>query len=501
MNIKRSIILVSLLLLVLLQWTVTASASDDLLKEGINEYKAENFEEALDLLHKAREQQPNSSLAAFYLGLSYKQVGEYRLAENQFRDSLTLVPPVKDAYIELAEVLYILDELKEAQDLIAESEKENIKPGHTAFLKGLVLLKRGNFQDAVEAFRKAKEFDPSLSQPADFQIATAYLKERRFNEAKKSLRAVLEVNPTSELASFAKEYEKALTRTLEMYEPWRFTVGIAYQYDDNVVLKPSTAIPDIEITGEKDSSLVGTFGIDYIPLSSGPWIFNAQYNLYTNTYRNTNSHNLIVQSLSFIPGYNFSKGAISLPLSSNYVWVHEKEYLATFSTKPTLSIMFIPGHIGQFSIGYEKREFLQSPPDKDEDRDADAYSVSAGYVHPFSGGRGMFNLKYEFSKEDTKGKNWINNGNRINTGLLIPMSDRVKLIMSGDLFMQDYKNTHTIFGKKRQDVIYTGSGTLMFEILRGLNVLLQYTHATADSNIAIYDYNRNIYTAGFEYRF
>jgi hypothetical protein len=113
----------------------------------------------------------------------------------------------------------------------------------------------------------------------------------------------------------------------------------------------------------------------------------------------------------------------------------------------------------------------------------------------------MFNLKYEFSKEDTKGKNWINNGNRINTGLLIPMSDRVKLIMSGDLFMQDYKNTHTIFGKKRQDVIYTGSGTLMFEILRGLNVLLQYTHATADSNIAIYDYNRNIYTAGFEYRF
>ena len=38
-------------------------------------------------------------------------------------------------------------------------------------------------------------------------------------------------------------------------------------------------------------------------------------------------------------------------------------------------------------------------------------------------------------------------------------------------------------------------------MVRGLYINLQYTYARADSNISVYDYDRNIYTAGIEYRF
>src|SRR3989304_7804579 len=71
------------------------------LSRGIEEYKDENFEEALEILVKAREEDPASSLSAFYLGLTYKQLMNYKDAEVNFSDAVTLNRPVQDAVVAL----------------------------------------------------------------------------------------------------------------------------------------------------------------------------------------------------------------------------------------------------------------------------------------------------------------------------------------------------------------------------------------------------------------
>jgi len=471
------------------------------LKKGIEEYGAENYEEALELLQKASEQQPGSSVVAFYLGLTYKQTGKYKEAAKRYRDALLFTPPVLDAYTELIEVLYNLNELKEAKEWIAKAEKNKIKPANIAFLKGLVLVKEGKNKDAINAFLKAKELAPSLSQSADFQIAMVHTKERRFAKARETLKALMNVDPTSELASFAKEYEKSIAKVLETYRTWRAAVGIAYQYDDNVLAKPSTAITGVDITGESDKSMINTFRIDYAPLISGQWSFNGQLNFYANTYSRIHTYNVMAPSLSLIPGYNFQDGMITVPLSYSHIWLREREYMSVTAAKPTLSVMLAPGHIGQFSMGYTKRELLQAPINSDEDRDGDIYSASAGYLYPFAGGKGMFNGRYEYSRDAADGVNWDNTGNRITLGLLVPLLDKLNLTASGDMLVQDYKNVHTAFGLKRKDKIYTGGLGLTYEILKDFNMNLQYSHTRADSNIAVYDYKRNAYIAGLELRF
>ena len=179
-------------------------AIENFLEKGISEYRIENYEEALELLIKARERQPQSPEAAFYLGMTHKQMGNYRESYRNLKDSIHLTPPVKDAYPELIEVLYYLNELTEAKNWINRAEKEGVKPAPVAFLKGLILLKEGKNTQAIEALKKAKEMDPSLTQPADFQIAIAHAKEKRFKEANESLKAVISMDPVSELASFCK---------------------------------------------------------------------------------------------------------------------------------------------------------------------------------------------------------------------------------------------------------------------------------------------------------
>jgi tetratricopeptide (TPR) repeat protein len=491
-----------LLLVFLFQPESNSYATEVRLDKGIEEYRAENYEEALDTLLTVRYQQPASSMAAFYLGLTYKQLKDYRQAEIHLRDALDLSPPVIDAYVELAEALYTLDRTDESLRLIEKSEKEGIRTAYAAFLKGLVLLKKDRTGEAIKAFTRAKELDNSLEQPSDFQIAMAHIQAQRFEDAKKSLRAIEQIDPASDLASFAKEYEKALERTVGIYRPWQFRAGLAYQFDTNVILKPTTQIPGVSISGEEDSSIAGTFNASYAPLFKSPYFLRFYYNFYSNTYFNLNSYNLIAQNLSVVPGYNFSEAAFSMPLSYAYYLIDGRGYMGLLSIRPTLQFIVRPNHLVQVSAGYDKRELFDGPLHSDEDRDGHVFNASAGYIHTFKQGKGALSLAYEFSNEDTDGKNWANLGSRFLFSLLIPEPVRkTDFVLSGDFLLQHYKNTHSVFGVKRKDETFTISATLLAELVKGLNLNLQYSYIRADSNIAVYDYDRNIYTAGLEYRF
>ena len=70
------------------------SQETNLLKDGIEQYKGENYEEAAEILIKARKQDPKSSPAAFFLGLTYKQMMDYPKALKNFRDAVTLTPKI-----------------------------------------------------------------------------------------------------------------------------------------------------------------------------------------------------------------------------------------------------------------------------------------------------------------------------------------------------------------------------------------------------------------------
>jgi len=500
---RRKIICFIFLVGILMIGEAENLSAQSLLDIGIKEYKAENYEEALEILTKAKSQQPDSSLIAFYLGLTYKQMGNYREAAGQFKEGLRLSPPAKDAYPELIETLYYLNEIKEAKDWIMRAETERVKPGHLSFLRGLILLKERDEKGALKAFKKAKELDSSLSQTSDIQMARIYARQKRFSEAKESLKAVISVDPTSETASFAKEYEDALARSVKKYKPWSVIAGVAYQYDDNSLLKPSKRIPDVDISGEKDSSIVTTLRFIYTPLLKHPWVLTGQYTSYTNTYFDNHRVNLINQSISLTPGYNFNRGVITLPTSFSYQWLREKEYMHLTQTRPTLHLMLSTDHIVQFSTGYARREMLRSPPnhDRNEERDGNIWSLSPGYLRPFKGGKGLFYFHYEFSDDNTEGKNWENVGNRFTLGLIFPIVEKVSLSISGDILLQDYRHTHTFYGMERSDRIYYGSSGIRWEILKGLKLNLQYAHTRADSNIDVYEYRRNVVQLGVEYTF
>jgi len=209
------------------------------LERAIWEYKHENYEEALEILTTLRQTKPDSSLVAYYLGITYKQMQNYAAAKEPLVAAATLQPRIKNAVMELIDLLYKKGDLDEAKRWIQLAEKESLFPAQTAFFKGLVLMKENaDIQDIEEAFSRAKSLDPAIANTCDYYLGLAYVKSKKTKEAKKLFQDISLKAPGTSVAAFADQYIGAISRKEEVTRPFRGNIGAAVQYDDNVVLFP-----------------------------------------------------------------------------------------------------------------------------------------------------------------------------------------------------------------------------------------------------------------------
>ena len=473
-------------------------------EKGVKEFKEENFEEALEYFSEARRLDPTSTSAAFFLGLTHKYLQNYKEAVPHLRDAVTLTPKIKEALTELIDVLYLTDNLEEAKKWIEVGEKEEVSPARIQFLKGLVLSKESKFKEAISAFEKAKELDKNLAQAAEFHIANAYVKEGKWKEASQRFKFALTIDPTTEMGLFARDYEKFLTAKLEREKPWRLSIGLAYKYDWNVVLRPTSGPVAQLISNEKDNALNGTLRAGYTaPFSfTSPFSLSFQYSLYTDTYAQLSAYNWISSVISAIPGYNFGKFSVSLPLIYGYNWLDRESYLYLKGLEPTVRFMTGENSIGEVSLAYFRKDYTNPPLDPLEDRDGYNWSGSFGWTYFLKGGEGLINLKYSLSKEHTDGLHWSYTQHKFSLGFLYPLIWNFKLQLSGEAAPTNYRNTHTVFNKKRSDDIYSGSVGLIYSIFKNFDAIANYSFTRDISNIPIlYDYKKHIVSLGLEFRY
>ena len=280
------------------------SQESSLLKDGIEQYKEENYEEAAEILIKARGQNPKSSPAAFFLGLTYKHMMNYQKALENFRDAVTLTPKIREALVELIDIAIQLRELEEANKWIAVAEEQKIFAPRIAFLKGQLLVKEGKNLKAVEAFEKARSLDESLSQSVEFQIALCYMKEKDLKKAKERFQASILQDPESDIATFARQYQDMVEKRIELERPFRITLAVSGKYNTNLLSNQNDHEFTHGGTNEEVYSTAPSLRINYAPRLKGPWLFTAQYAFSGDFHdKHSTSRDTISNSISIFPGY------------------------------------------------------------------------------------------------------------------------------------------------------------------------------------------------------
>lgn len=472
------------------------------LEKGIGQYKHENYDEALPTLLKAVEEAPNSTLASYYLGLNYKQLQNFKAAIPNLRIAVTKSPKIKGALIELIDCLYRYNELEEANKWILEAEREGIRPAQVSFLKGLVRQKEGKMEEAITSFEKAKKLDSTMVQAGNYQIGLAHLKEKKFDKAEKSFGQVALILPSSNLAKYANEYLNALDRRRDATQPWRYTFGMFWQYDDNVVLKPGDESLAVDIASAGDSRQVYTVQIENNRRSEdNEWGLKNQYNLYISDQNDLSFYDTVVNSFSIQPNRYTDNSVLSFPVTYSHSIVDSRGYLHNPTLGTTYNHIYNNENMGQVFLRYGYKNYLFTPSTDDENRDANTFDTGLGWFRFFDKRNGFYSFRYAYNQEWTKGDNWDYSGNRLSATALIPIEDLFKITLSGSTYFQDFKNVHTVFGESRDDIVYTASTMLNYELNDSTELRLQYTYVRDDSNLSVFDYVRNIYSTGVQFKF
>lgn len=471
------------------------------LEKAIGQFKHENYEEALSLFKKAREEDPKSTVAAYYLGLTYKQLQDYKAAIPNLTDAVTTAPKIKGALIELIDCYYQTNKPDEAKKWIAEAEKEGIRPAQVAFLKGLVLAREGNPDEAIKSFENAKALDPAMAQACDYQIGIAYLKEKKFDYAKKAFKEVIIQAPGSNMANFANQYMDALEKRAEAMKPLRLSLGFAVQYDDNVVLKPDDSSLAANISEKSDYRYVYTARGEYDKRFSDKFGVKFQDSFYYSKQNGIGFYNSLTNAATLQPNFYFEKSLLGLPVGYTYSEVDGRTYLVSPSAGAIYNQVINGNNMAQALLTYQYKDYRWSPSTAAENRDGSNLGGGLGWFLFFAKNKGFINLRYGLDNDWAKGDNWEYLGNRGTAAVLIPLTEKINFTVTGDIYRQDFRDTHTIYGKKRKDTIYTVSPLLAYKFYKDWEFQFQYTYVKDNSNINVYEYNRNLYSAGMEIKF
>lgn len=502
--------IVFLFFLILIFFVPSASGqTPPSLQEGIRQYQADNYEEAVELFKKARSEMPQFTLAAFWLGMAYKVQSDYPNALPHLTDAVTLKPPIKEALVELIDVLYRLDKIEEANRWLAVAERDKIYPAKTAFLRGMLLAKQGKYAEAIVAFEKSKTLDKSYAQAADFQIGLAHMAERQYGQAAERFRATVVQDPVSDLGMYARRYQEVMEERVWIERPLRLTINLLGQYDTNMLQEPYS-YPGLTDAGEESSlGMLSTLRLDFVPIFKAPWLFNASYALSSSLHeKNSTTHDFLVNHLSVAPGYAF--GHFALNLSASYTHALKRDpsytnYMEQFGCGPLARVLLTDkkDQILEVYAGYLKKHYFRTPLTQDENQSAEGLGGHVSWIKLFESGAILI-LKYGFVMENADGNNWSNQGHRLSINGIIPLREKLKLQLGAEVHRQDYTNESTIpaFNRAiRRDTTYTGTAGLVWDIHRNVSLMLQYTAIRADANIFLYDFSRQVYSAGAEFRF
>ena len=497
-----------------------------ILQQGVEQYQQENYEEAIELFTRVRQQEPASAEAAFFLGMAYKQVLDYQKAAVHLRDAATFTPPVKEALVDLIDALYQTGRLDEAQKWIKMAEDVGAAPPRVAFLKGLVLARRDKNQEAIAAFEKSKQLEPSLSQAADFQIGIINIKERKLEKAKVRFQAIILQDPLSDLAGFARQYQAMVEERLYQERPLHLTVGVIGGYDSNIASNPLDSPAAVNVTDAKGEYLSSSVRLDYAPRLEEPWLFNAQYAAVSTVYSKfTHSHDSLANSFSVSPGYNFGRFALNFNASYTNVLLRTdpymaldpersspgyKRYLDYISAGPAFRYFMNQEHILEVFIGYDKKNYHHQAVYLPEDeRDTAGLREYVSWIWLFKE-NAFLNLRYDFAREHADGRKWDNDSHRVTLNLSVPVTSEetgkrlgpVTLQLTGSAYFQRYSyEVNWPPQEKRRDNVYTGSAGLTWRFWKYASLIAQYTRTQSNSNVWMYEYNRDQYALGCEFRY
>ncbi len=479
------------------------------LETGETQYKQEAkalYEKALKLFQRGAAEEPPHNLAVYYLGVVYGKLRRYDAAIPHLQKTVERRPDMVQARLDLAVAYYHVRRYREALTLLSEVTTKIPKNGLAHYYTGLCYAGLKDYTAAIASLKRSTQLHPRLLPYAHHYSGLAHLEQGQLEEAIQALHSAAAAAPQTKLAARSLELSRKIRRQqkqLEADKRWKVRLGIASEFDSNVVLQPDSGSTSEQISDDDDLRMTFSAGGSFDFWRTKAAYVTADYDFYQSLHRDLDDFDLQAHRLRLIGGWSPRPFLdLSLEGGSNYYRVGGDSYLLELYAMPTVGFFTRPWAYTKLSYRFVDQDYRISF--FDPARDADRHEVAVRQYFLMDGFERYVFIGYKYDQENpdrASGKDFRYDGNLVEAGLRMPGPGGTNLDLIYSFHNRDYdfpnSRTSPPFSRKRDDDIHWVSLTLRKSLTPTFEVYAGYRGTFNDSNIDAFEYHRHIGSIGF----
>lgn len=487
-----------------------SATSETLYAKGLVPFRAQRWEEANRLFEQAVQTDPNDAVALYYRGLARARLGYKQAAIEDLRRALELRPDLSGAALDLGILYFEAEEYEQAELWLRRAYEQPAHRFSAALFLGLTLLRRGNAEEARQLFSVAAK-DPALRASARYYEGIALLRLGEEEQARRALAEVPAELPGSELAQVAQEYLSAPAASVAARaKPWSVHADLGFEYDSNVVLAPDDeSIQDTRgISDQSDGrTVLGAGGSFRVVDAEHVWAA-LSYDFTQSLHFSLNEFDLQGHRIRLDVGSK--TGIVQFGVSGyyDYYLLDFEKYYQQGVGVPWVTLFERDVAATQLYYRFRARDFLDDPFDPYRDAYNHAFGVRQlvllGAVDRY------LSVGYQLDDENPisdDGDDFQYLGHQVDAHVRFAVRDWFDGLTGYTFRFDDYdsRNSRTgappRFGKRREDNDHQLVVRFERALTSYLSAAVQYLGVFNDSNIAEFEYDRHVVSAGVRVHF
>lgn len=503
--------------------------ADVLVAQAVLAYEEERYEVAQDLLTRALELDPQDVRGLYYSGLTNLALKQPDKAVQALEAASQLSPGDANIRYQLGVAYFSAGNFNQAAPIFEDLYKTDPQRENLGYYVGFNRYRQKNYKEAAEAFENAKIQDPNLVQLSHFYRGLALGVMGMSEEAAAEIRTARQtqmVSPITGTGLLRLGDMIATGQPVTSQKRLRAQISLGGYYDDNVAINPNPSRdPFAEALRTRKTTSGGGIAnafFDYSFLQTGSFEATATYG-FLQTYNFNNDLDRFNFQNHQVGVNGFYRGTVlNMPYqwgvhyTYDYLFLDMRGFLSRHSPSTTLSIaeptIELPllgkmANLTTFIGRYQVKSFFGEFGDFDSrfiSQFRDGYNAMGGLLHVFrfAEDRFLIRLGYQHDNESTSGTDFSYVGNRLQVGGQVGLGWGVTVRYDYDIHWRDYKNSQSLFvddnlnnGTKRRDIEQTHFVQISKQLSDHFSVSAQYQRIREDSNIPVYDYTKNVYTA------
>jgi tetratricopeptide (TPR) repeat protein len=454
--------------------------------------------------------EPEHREALYYTGVVHMARGRPEEAIPFLERALAKAPNNVPIIFQLGLAHFARQDYDRAQPLLERAFRADPGLDGLGYYVGFLRYRNKDYRGALNAFRGGRVSNPQLQQLTRLYTGLALAGSGLTSQATAELQEAVRLAPASAVTSSVERLRDTIVAARQAERRLAIELRLGFFYDDNVAVVPD-AEPSVPATGilrhPKHESTGELFGarIDYVFFRAGAFDASAGYSFFGTYNNDLPSFNVTDHLGTLSSAYRRTLASMPLQLSSQYafdiLFLNEDEFVRRHSVTLSGALVESDRHLTQLYGRYQRKDFNELPPRPDRRDIRDANNYMGGFLHllRFSQDRHFIKAGYQLDYEDAEGANFEYVGHRVLFGgqYTLPWKS-IRLKYDFDVHIRDYSNTNTVAvltgqsAKKRQDEEFTNIARIEVPLPVGFTVAAEYQSSINQSNVAVFDYTRNV---------